>query len=46
VLRVVFADDNLLVGEGVAALLAEVEDILLVDALVDSESLDRIGGEA
>jgi DNA-binding NarL/FixJ family response regulator len=39
VLRVVFADDNLLVREGVAALLAEVEDILLVDALVDSESL-------
>ena len=39
VLRVVFADDNLLVREGVAALLAEVEGILLVDALVDSESL-------
>jgi len=39
VLRVVFADDNLLVREGVAALLAEVEDIVLVDALVDSESL-------
>jgi DNA-binding NarL/FixJ family response regulator len=39
VLRVVFADDNLLVREGVAALLAEVDDIVLVDALVDSESL-------
>lgn len=38
-LRVVFADDNLLVREGVAALLAEVEDIELVDALVDSQSL-------
>jgi hypothetical protein len=30
VLRAVFADENLLVGEGVAALLAQVEDILLV----------------
>jgi DNA-binding NarL/FixJ family response regulator len=39
VLRVVFADDNLLVREGVAALLAEVDDIVLVDAVVDSESL-------
>jgi DNA-binding NarL/FixJ family response regulator len=39
VLRVVFADDNLLVREGVAALLGEVEGILLIDALVDSESL-------
>jgi DNA-binding NarL/FixJ family response regulator len=39
VLRVVFADDNLLVREGVAALLAEVNDIVLVDAVVDSESL-------
>ena len=39
VLRVVFADDNLLVREGVAALLAEVDDVELVDALVDSESL-------
>jgi DNA-binding NarL/FixJ family response regulator len=39
VLRVVFADDNLLVREGVAALLAEVDDIELVDALVDYESL-------
>jgi DNA-binding NarL/FixJ family response regulator len=38
-LRVVFADDNLLVREGVAALLAEVEGIELVDALVDSASL-------
>ena len=39
VLRVVFADDNLLVREGVAALLAEVEGVELVDALVDSASL-------
>jgi DNA-binding NarL/FixJ family response regulator len=39
VLRVVFADDNLLIREGVAALLAEVGDILLVDTLVDFESL-------
>ena len=39
VLRVVFADDNFLVREGVAALLAGVDDVELVDALVDSESL-------
>ena len=39
VLRVVFADDNLLVREGVTALLAEVDDVELVDAVVDSESL-------
>ena len=38
-LRVVFADDNLLVREGVAALLAEVDEVELVDAVVDSESL-------
>ncbi len=38
-LRVVFADDSFLVRQGVAALLAEVEDVELVDSLVDSESL-------
>jgi DNA-binding NarL/FixJ family response regulator len=39
VLRVVFADDNFLVREGVTALLAEVDEVELVDALVDAESL-------
>ena len=38
-LRVVFADDSFLVRQGVAALLAEVEDVELVDSLVDSKSL-------
>ena len=38
-LRVVFADDSFLVRQGVAALLAEVDDVELVDSLVDSESL-------
>ena len=38
-LRVVFADDNYLVREGVAALLAEVDDIELVDAVADPQSL-------
>jgi DNA-binding NarL/FixJ family response regulator len=38
-LRVVLADDNYLVREGVAALLAEVEDIELVDAVADPQSL-------
>ena len=38
-LRVVFADDNYLVREGVAALLAEVEDIDLVDVVADPEQL-------
>ena len=38
-LRVVFADDNYLVREGVAALLAEVEDIDLVDVVADPELL-------
>jgi DNA-binding NarL/FixJ family response regulator len=38
-LRVVFADDNFLVREGVAALLAEVEGIELVDTLADPASL-------
>ena len=38
-LRVVLADDNYLVREGVAALLAEVDDIELVDAVADPQSL-------
>jgi DNA-binding NarL/FixJ family response regulator len=38
-LRVVFADDNFLVREGVSALLAEVEDIELVDTAADPHSL-------
>jgi DNA-binding NarL/FixJ family response regulator len=38
-LRVVLADDNFLVREGVAALLAEVEEIELVDSVADPQSL-------
>jgi len=38
-LRVVFADDNYLVREGVSALLAEVEDVDLVDTVADPHSL-------
>jgi DNA-binding NarL/FixJ family response regulator len=38
-LRVVFADDNYLVRQGVAALLAEVDDIDLVDTCADPTSL-------
>jgi DNA-binding NarL/FixJ family response regulator len=38
-LRVVLADDNYLVREGVAALLGEVEDIELVDTVDNSASL-------
>ena len=38
-LRVVFADDNYLVREGMAALLAEVDEIDLVDAVADPQSL-------
>jgi len=38
-LRVVFADDNFLVREGVAALLAEVDDIDVVDVVADPELL-------
>jgi DNA-binding NarL/FixJ family response regulator len=38
-LRVVLADDNYLVREGIAALLAEVEEIELVDSVADSQSL-------
>ena len=41
VLRVVLADDNFLVREGVAALLAEVDEIDLVDSVNDPESLLR-----
>ena len=40
-LRVVFADDNYLVREGVAALLAEVDGIDLVDVVADPDSLLR-----
>jgi DNA-binding NarL/FixJ family response regulator len=38
-LRVVFADDNYLVREGVAALLGEVGGVDLVDAVADPEQL-------
>ncbi|MDX6258223.1 MAG: hypothetical protein QOJ11_4557 [Frankiales bacterium] len=38
-LRVVFADDNFLVREGIAALLAECDDIELVDTVGDPNSL-------
>jgi DNA-binding NarL/FixJ family response regulator len=38
-LRVVFADDNYLVREGVAALLGEVEGIDLVDVVADPDEL-------
>jgi len=38
-LRVVLADDNYLVREGVAALLAEVEEIELVDSVSDPRDL-------
>ncbi|MGH8893280.1 MAG: response regulator [Actinomycetes bacterium] len=38
-LRVIFADDNYLVREGVSALLAEVDDIELVDTAGDPHSL-------
>ncbi len=38
-LRVVFADDNYLVREGVAALLAEVDDLDLVDVVADADQL-------
>ena len=38
-LRVVFADDNYLVREGVAALLAEAEDVELVETVADPHSL-------
>jgi DNA-binding NarL/FixJ family response regulator len=38
-IRVVFADDNYLVREGVAALLAEIDEIDLVDTVADPHSL-------
>ena len=38
-LRVVFADDNFLVREGVTALMAEIPDIDLVDSVADPQSL-------
>ncbi len=40
-LRVVLADDNYLVREGVTALLAEVEEIELVESVADPQSLLR-----
>jgi DNA-binding NarL/FixJ family response regulator len=44
-LRVVFADDNFLVREGVSALLTETDDVELVDVVTDPaallESVDR-----
>jgi DNA-binding NarL/FixJ family response regulator len=40
-LRVIFADDNYLVREGVSALLAEVENIDVVDTAADPPSLMR-----
>ncbi len=45
VLRVVFADDNYLVREGVAALMAEVDDIDLVETLADPQSLIKAVAE-
>ena len=39
VLRIVFADDNYLVREGVAALMSEVADIDLVETVPDAPSL-------
>src|SRR4051812_31502833 len=44
-LRVVFADDNFLVREGVAALLAESDEIELVDTVGDPHSLVKSVGE-
>ena len=38
-LRVVFADDNFLVREGISALLAETEDVELVDVVTDPAAL-------
>ena len=42
-LRVVLADDNYLVREGITALLAEVEEIELVDSVGDPQSLLKSG---
>ncbi len=38
-LRVVFADDNYLVREGVSALLAEVDEIELIETVADAQTL-------
>ncbi|HEY4568186.1 MAG TPA: response regulator transcription factor [Kribbella sp.] len=38
-MRVVFADDNFLVRQGISALLAETEDVDLVDVVTDSTAL-------
>ena len=38
-LRVVFADDNYLVREGIASLLSEVDDVELVELVADPVSL-------
>jgi DNA-binding NarL/FixJ family response regulator len=40
-LRVVFADDNYLVRQGVSALLAEVDDIELVETVTEPQALFR-----
>ncbi len=40
-LRIVFADDNYLVREGVAALLAESAEIELLETVADAEALHR-----
>jgi DNA-binding NarL/FixJ family response regulator len=45
VLRVVFADDNYLVREGVSALLAEADDIELVGTAADPNSLVKLVAE-
>lgn len=44
-LRLVFADDNFLVREGVSALLAEVDAIEVVDAVADPHSLLKVVAE-
>lgn len=44
-LRVVFADDNFLVREGVGALLAEVDELELVDTVADPLSLFKAVAE-
>ncbi|HEY5115593.1 MAG TPA: DNA-binding response regulator, partial [Nakamurella sp.] len=45
VLRVVFAEDNFLVREGTSALLAEVDEIDLVGAVEDPNSLMKAVAE-
>jgi DNA-binding NarL/FixJ family response regulator len=45
VLRVVFADDNFLVREGISALLGEADGIELVDTVTDPSSLLRAVAE-